>query len=134
MTQKQGHIEPDVDFSWLEDDANKANKLFASQNVKTMKLINYKESHFNLIIEKDHPLFPKTVTPNTTTKDRCKHCQKTFSSQNMIKHMDNCHKEKIEKSEDVSRNDTINVLKKIVKSLELHLKESEEKRKKAIID
>ena len=54
--------EPDHDFPWQEDDANKPSMLFSNQNIKTMKLINYKETHFNLIIEKDHPLYPQKDT------------------------------------------------------------------------
>ena len=55
-------------FPWQDDDANKPSKLFSNQKIKTMKLINYKETHFNLIIEKDHPLYPQkdTIKKNTS--------------------------------------------------------------------
>ena len=44
--------EPDLDFPWKPEDAN-APKL---NNYPDMKLLNYKNTHFDLIVQKGHPL------------------------------------------------------------------------------
>ena len=59
VVERQSY-EPVVDFPWLVEAANKPSKLFSNQKIKTMKLISYKETHFNIITDKDHPLYPKT--------------------------------------------------------------------------
>ena len=49
VVERQSY-KPDINFPWQEDDANKPSKHFSNQNITTMKLINYIETHFNLII------------------------------------------------------------------------------------
>ena len=78
--------EPDLNFPWKQEDAN-APKL---NQYSEMKLLNYKNTHFDLIVHKDHPLLSHspieepgecnivtqnttknqtpTVTPNTTNE------------------------------------------------------------------
>ena len=127
--------EPDSDFPWLDEDANKPSKLFANQNITKIKMINYKDSHFNLIIEKDHPLLSKTNVTANIVKDRCNICQQIIEDHSTInEHMNIFHNKEIQKCEDVVKGDSIESLKIKVKLLQTQLKESEEKRKKAIVD
>ena len=92
---------PDHEFPWKEEDANAPNE----NNYQKMKLLNYKNCHFNLIVKEDHPLITsssdtnnlESTTQNTTsvkvvktkrkteinvTKDvLCKKCETTFKKQ-----------------------------------------------------
>ena len=50
---------PDPEFPWNKDDANSPNE---NNQYNKMRLLNYKNCHFNLIVRDDHPLVsqPKT--------------------------------------------------------------------------
>ena len=87
--------EPDTDFPWLEEDANKPSQIFASQNIPRMKMINYKDSHFNLIIEKDHPLLSKTNISTVVEKVNCNICDQTMADKSTLNdHMNRFHKKR----------------------------------------
>ena len=96
--EERQSYEPDSDFPWQVDDANKPNQLFSEQKIKTMKLINYKNSHFNLIIDKEHPLYPKTDVNKVINREKCKHCKVTFTEQHKMRdHMKKLHGDNLEK-------------------------------------
>ena len=104
---------------------------FFNQKIKTMKLINYKETHFNLIIDKDHPLYPKTEITNEIPFEKCKHCQKCFTEPHkMNNHIRKCQEEKVSIPGVASNVESIETLTKKVKRLELDLKDFEEKIKR----
>ena len=93
-----------------------------------MKLINYKETHFNLIIEKDHPLCPEKDTTKETPIEKCKHCQETFTEPHKInEHIRKCQKGNVKWSKVVSNVEVMDTLTKKVRHLESDLKDSEEK-------
>ena len=84
-----------------------------------MKLINYKDSHFDLIIDKEHPLYPKTDVKKVINREKCKHCKATFIEQNKMRdHMKKLHGDKLEKNEVASKEETVEILRKKVKLLE----------------
>ena len=63
-----------------------------------MKMINYKDSHFNLIIEKDHLLLSKSSTTKSSMNDTCNICQKIIEAHSTMKeHIEKQHKEEIKK-------------------------------------
>ena len=84
VVERQSY-KPDEDFPWLEEDANKPSKLFSNQNISNMKLINYKDSHFNLIAEKDHLLISKSNIFEKSTNQNCYICQKSCEANITIK-------------------------------------------------
>ena len=134
VVERQSY-EPDTDFPWLEEDANKPSKLFSNQNIGKMKMINYKDSHFNLIIEKDNLLLSKTNLQKEVMNDNCNICQKSIEVNSTINdHIKKYHKEEMKKCEALPKENSIETLKKKVKLLESQLRDSEEKRKKSIID
>ena len=125
---------PDHEFPWKEEDANAPNE----NNYQKMKLLNYKNCHFNLIVKEDQPLITsssdtnnlESTTQNTTsvkiveskmkteinvTKDvLCKKCETTFKNNNEVNnHMKNVHKDEY------------------IKVLETKLKESEKEKEVA---
>ena len=51
---------PDPSFPWKKEDANKPN----DNKYEKMKLINYKNSHFNLIVGRDSALLSKINISN----------------------------------------------------------------------
>ena len=52
------HFKPDDNFNWNDDDRSKPNYLGERRNGK-MTVLNYKNSHFNLIVNKNHMLYQK---------------------------------------------------------------------------
>ena len=63
-----------------------------------MKIINYKDSHFNLIIEKDHLLLSKSSMTQNTMNDICNICQKSIETNSTMKeHIEKHHKEELQK-------------------------------------
>ena len=134
VVERQSY-KPDEDFPWLEEDANKPSKLFSNQNISNMKLINYKDSHFNLIVEKDHLLISISNIFEKSMNQKCYICQKSIEANiTMKEHTGKHHREEMKKCEPNQKEDLIESLTKKVKLLEAQLKESEEKRKKSILD
>ena len=107
---------PDPEFPWNKDDANAPN----DNHYPKMKLINYENCHFNLIVREDHPLVSPSIHPNThvskdthtndtsetvvemkgkkeikvTEKFLCKKCVNTFKNNHELnKHLKNNHKD-----------------------------------------
>ena len=97
VVEKQSY-KPDEDFPWLEEDANKPSKLFYNQNISNMKLINYKDSHFNLIIEKYNILISKSNIFVKSMIQNCYICQKSCEANiTMKEHIERHHKEEMKK-------------------------------------
>ena len=95
-----------------------------------MKMIKYKDSYFNLIIEKDHLLLSKSDMTQYTMNETCNICQKIIKTNSTMKeHIEKYHNEKLQKCDCKPKDNVIESLTKKVKLLESQLKVSEEKRK-----
>ena len=58
--------EPDLDFPWKPEDANAPRQ----NNYPDMKLLNYKNTHFDLIVQKGHPLLGQVPVESRGQYDR----------------------------------------------------------------
>ena len=77
----------------------------------------------------------KTNISTAVDKVNCNICDQTMADKSTLNdHMNWFHKKEIIETEDLIKVDSIDSLKKKVKNLESQLKESEEKRKKSILD
>ena len=109
---------PDPEFPWNANDANAPN----DNQYEKMHLLNYKNSHFNLIVKEDHPLAnpdsqpehkgskpdpphspskeDKSVAFKNTDEFYCKTCTTDFKiSTNFINHLKGEHEDKASQNE-----------------------------------
>ena len=105
--EERQYYQPDANFPWQEGDANKPNKTFTNQNIKTMRLINYKGVHFNLILDKDHLLLDKIEIcelekhmkkSHKVKRFKCTHCENEYVNKSEIQnHITKYHKDSLVK-------------------------------------